>query len=101
MKKTRVPARSKGPAPPAPVAGAPRPASFVRGRRRPPLTATALSPRERQVLEAALALPLESLTPSAAMVALVRQGMDLSPSTIAYVLQCLERKGMLRLARKR
>ena len=79
-----------------------RPPSFVRIKGRTPTPAAAsLSSRERRVLEAALALPCEGLTPSAAMAALVRQGLDLSPSTISYVLVCLERKGALRLARKR
>ena len=78
-----------------------RPPSFVRIKGLTHGSGVSLSPRERRVLEAALALPCEGLTPSAAMAALVRQGLDLSPSTISYTLVCLERKGVLRLARKR
>lgn len=96
-----APVRLVGPEPAGPVAMGPRPGPAARSRRRLPAVAMPLSPRESRVLEAARALPPESLTPSAAMVALVRQGLDLSPSTIAYVLKCLERKGALHLARKR
>ncbi|RYF78363.1 MAG: MarR family transcriptional regulator [Comamonadaceae bacterium] len=85
----------------ATAAGEPRPPSFVKMKNGRPASASSLSPRERLVMAAALALPCDSLTPSATMAALVRQGLDLSPSTISYVLQCLERKGLLRLARKR
>lgn len=101
VKKTNASARRTGAPPAAASTDAERPSSFIRLRRLAPASAAPLSLREKQVLQAAQALPCDGLTPSATMVALVRQGLDLSPSTISYVLQCLERKGALRLTRKR
>lgn len=60
-----------------------------------------LRARELTVLNAVSRLPPESLTPAAAMAALLRQGLALPPSTIAQILLRLERKGVLQLRRKR
>ncbi|MDI3380051.1 BlaI/MecI/CopY family transcriptional regulator [Xenophilus aerolatus] len=57
--------------------------------------------REQRVLDAVASLPEESRTPSAAVAELLRQGLDLPPSTIAQILLRLERKGVLQLGRKR
>jgi hypothetical protein len=57
--------------------------------------------REQAVLDAVSALPAESLTPSAAVTALLRQGLDIPHSTLAQILRRLERKGVIRLGRRR
>ncbi len=57
--------------------------------------------RELAVLNAVAALPVESRTPSAAVAALLRQGLDIPYSTLAQMLRRLERQGAIRLARKR
>ncbi|MDM0019452.1 hypothetical protein [Variovorax saccharolyticus] len=61
----------------------------------------ALRPRELAVLEAFGRLPAESRTPSAAVLALMRQGIDVPHSTLTQILQRLERKGLIHLDRKR
>ena len=101
VKQTIAPARRTDDAAAAAQPGEPRAPSFVKMKNSRPVSAASLAPREKLVLAAALALPGEGLTPASTMAALVRQGLDLSPSAISYVLQCLERKGLLRLARKR
>lgn len=66
-----------------------------------PGSARPLRMREQRVLDAVASLPEESRTPSAAVAELLRQGVDLPPSTIAQILLRLERKGVLQLGRKR
>ena len=57
--------------------------------------------REQVVLNAVCTLPAESLTPSAAVNALLRQGLDIPHSTLSQILRRLERRGVIRLGRKR
>ena len=64
-------------------------------------SARPLRVREQRVLDAVASLPEESRTPSGAVAELLRQGLDLPPSTIAQILLRLERKGLLQLGRKR
>lgn len=71
------------------------------GRPAPGAVARPLRLRELQVLDAVALLPEASRTPSAALAELLRQGLDLPPSTIAQILLRLERKGVLQLGRKR
>jgi len=71
------------------------PGAAISGGARP------LRGREQRVLDAVASLPEESRTPSAAVAELLRQGLDLPPSTIAQILLRLERKGVLQLGRKR
>ena len=62
---------------------------------------SAMQKREAAVLDAVASLPAESLTPNAAVTALLRQGLDIPHSTLAQILRKLERKGAIRLGRKR
>lgn len=78
-----------------PPANAAAPAAGMR------VGARTLRMREQRVLEAVALLPEKSRTPSAAVAELLRQGLDLPPSTIAQILLRLERKGVLQLGRKR
>ncbi|MGJ7511508.1 hypothetical protein [Variovorax sp. GT1P44] len=57
--------------------------------------------RESTVLRALGELPAECRTPSGAVIALLRQGIDIPHSTIAQILLRLERRGVIRLERKR
>ena len=79
----------------SPSAATAGPALALRGAARP------LRVREQRVLDAVASLPEERRTPSAAVAELLRQGLDLPPSTIAQILLRLERKGLLQLGRKR
>jgi len=63
--------------------------------------APALRPRELAVLNAFARLPAECRTPSAAVLELMRQGLDMPHSTLAQILRRLERNGVIRLDRKR
>ena len=60
-----------------------------------------LRKRELAVLSAVSELPTASRTPTAAATALVRQGIDIPYSSLAAILRRLERKGAIRLERKR
>ena len=61
----------------------------------------ALRPRELAVLEAFDRLPAECRTPSAAVLTLMRQGIDVPHSTLTQILQRLEHRGLIHMDRKR
>jgi len=65
------------------------------------LRPTTLRKRELTVLNAVSALPREIHTPTAVASALVRQGIDIPYSSLVAIMRRLERKGAMRLERKR
>jgi len=60
-----------------------------------------LRKRELTVLSAVSALPQEIRSPTAVATALVRQGIDIPYSSLVAIMRRLERKGAIRLERKR
>ena len=60
-----------------------------------------LQKRELEVLNAFSRLPEECRAPSAAVLGILRQGVDIPHSSLAQILRRLERRGVIRLPRKR
>lgn len=63
--------------------------------------APALQKREQEILDAFSKLPAEFRTPSAAVLELMRKGLDVPHSTLSQILRRLERRGAIHLDRKR